>query len=571
MGVINTTEPSLLEEFSRKGLNPRSKTLNLGGLNNRPRLSVDINGDSTQEYIASPLPPEILKRPTATTALTVSAERAAAEAADEARVKNIPRITSADMTVKDEKRKKRITIIIPDNYDGEMLDDMGHLKSQTREAGATDGENNNTQQGEEYFRKDMNTSLSTATSGKLSSIFKALGKKSEDSDDTEAPRDHLDQSGSLTDTSFSFDNEKPFTEGNGSKKATDTSNIMTWKPKLTLKSHLDSVRSIDFHSSELMMASGSQDGTVKLWNLSSLATLTKKASRHEFEPCFVYRGHRGPVTCVTIDSEKLLTYSASFDNTIKAWKFPNEGRRMQDSIEPHLLQATFSGHKDIVWSISLQPESSLLASCCADGTVNLWTTDVSASQSLKEVYTFESVLATTDQAVGKKHQLVPVSVAFLPRDPKKLLVGYRNSHAHLVDIETGRAVVKFKSDQTYDGTPFTQLNCLLAHPTLPVMVSGHEDRYIRLFDINTGECSHSMIAHVGPISSLDINAAGNSLVSGAHDASIRWWDLSNNSCVQEFSSHMSKSSESVFGVKFHPRYPWLASCGADSIVKLFSV
>lgn len=37
-----------------------------------------------------------------------------------------------------------------------------------------------------------------------------------------------------------------------------------------------------------------------------------------------------------------------------------------------------------------------------------------------------------------------------------------------------------------DGTPGTQINQVVSHPTLPIIVTAHEDKYIRVFDSNTG-------------------------------------------------------------------------------------
>lgn len=38
-----------------------------------------------------------------------------------------------------------------------------------------------------------------------------------------------------------------------------------------------------------------------------------------------------------------------------------------------------------------------------------------------------------------------------------------------------------------DGTPNTQINKIVCHPTLPIVISAHEDKYIRMYDSNTGE------------------------------------------------------------------------------------
>ena len=37
-----------------------------------------------------------------------------------------------------------------------------------------------------------------------------------------------------------------------------------------------------------------------------------------------------------------------------------------------------------------------------------------------------------------------------------------------------------------DGTSKTQINKVLSHPTLPIVVSAHEDKYIKFYDVNSG-------------------------------------------------------------------------------------
>lgn len=42
-----------------------------------------------------------------------------------------------------------------------------------------------------------------------------------------------------------------------------------WKPKYTLRNHLDAVRSVAFHDTDALLLSASEDGTAKLWSLSA--------------------------------------------------------------------------------------------------------------------------------------------------------------------------------------------------------------------------------------------------------------------------------------------------------------
>ena len=50
---------------------------------------------------------------------------------------------------------------------------------------------------------------------------------------------------------------------------------------------------------------------------------------------------------------------------------------------------------------------------------------------------------------------------------------------------------------------------------------------------------------------------------------MRLWNIERKSCVQEMTAHRKKFDESVHDVAFHPSKPFVASCGADSIVKIY--
>ena len=79
-----------------------------------------------------------------------------------------------------------------------------------------------------------------------------------------------------------------------------------------------------------------------------------------------------------------------------------------------------------------------------------------------------------------------------------------------------------------------------------------------------------MLAHLDGITSLSIDTAGFSLVSGSHNCSVRFWDLlESRSCVQELTRHREKA-RGVLDVEFHPSLPFMASSGADGVVKLYA-
>jgi len=162
------------------------------------------------------------------------------------------------------------------------------------------------------------------------------------------------------------------------------------------------------------------------------------------------------------------------------------------------------------------------------------------------------------------------AVEAIKADLKKVAVAYQNAVVKIFDIESGKEISRLSSE-SYDGTPATQINRIVSHPTMSLLVTAHEDKFIRVFDIITGQCTHSMLAHLDGVTSLSIDPSGFSLVSGSHDCSIRFWDLlGSRACVHEIPAHREKAREGVLDVEFHPTLPFMASAGADGVVKLYT-
>ncbi|CAO0790592.1 unnamed protein product [Mucor circinelloides] len=346
-----------------------------------------------------------------------------------------------------------------------------------------------------------------------------------------------------------------------------------WRPRVTIKGHLDSVRTVGFHPNEMIAASGSDDGSVKIWNLQRATgkdgNVSKKGSHEEADPSITFRGHTNVVTSVAISASQNRVYSASLDSTIRVWNLPAEDRGPFSPVDPSLNVATYIGHTDAIWDFKLSPDNyddKLLASASADGTVKIWDTQTSGNL-LRNSWAFDGISTEED---SHKKRVAPTSLDFCRTDVNKIVVSFANAKIRLYDIETGQVILTFKgSDDSYDNTFATQINRIISHPTMPLIVSGHEDRHIRFYDLKSGECTQSVSGHLDAVTSLHIDSTGKTMVSGGHDSSIRLWDIASKSCIQEFSAHRRKGDEGVLDVKFHKSFPWMISGGADGIVKVY--
>ena len=109
---------------------------------------------------------------------------------------------------------------------------------------------------------------------------------------------------------------------------------------------------------------------------------------------------------------------------------------------------------------------------------------------------------------------------------KQFAVSWSNSIVKLYSIEGGVCQSILKLDQTLDGSPATGISTIVSHSTLPLLFSGHDDKFIKVTDLRSGQIILSMHGHRDSVVSLDIDPAGLQLLSGGYDGTIRVWDMS---------------------------------------------
>ncbi|KAG0340810.1 hypothetical protein BG005_003131, partial [Podila minutissima] len=93
-----------------------------------------------------------------------------------------------------------------------------------------------------------------------------------------------------------------------------------WRHKASLKRHLDTVSSLAFHPVNKSILTGSEDGTMRYWNLEPLLRETRKNVSAEIEPVHIYRGHTKSITSVAISVDQNKCFSSSLDSTVRSWK-----------------------------------------------------------------------------------------------------------------------------------------------------------------------------------------------------------------------------------------------------------
>jgi WD40 repeat protein len=117
----------------------------------------------------------------------------------------------------------------------------------------------------------------------------------------------------------------------------------------TLEGHTDEVNSVAFSSDGLLIVSGSDDKTVRIWNVLSGAVV------------HTLRGHTNWVTSVAFSSDSLRIVSGSDDCTVRIWD-------VGSGVVLHALE----GHMGYVLSVAFSPDGSRTVSGSGDCTVRIW-------------------------------------------------------------------------------------------------------------------------------------------------------------------------------------------------------
>ena len=288
----------------------------------------------------------------------------------------------------------------------------------------------------------------------------------------------------------------------------------------TFEGHTDRVDSLAFGLSGKTIASGSLDGTVKLWDVAtrhlidsfkgrSLAfspdgkiiaapygngfRLSDIATKREIA---TFEGHTAQVNSVAISRDGKTVASGGSDGTVKLWNIATK-REI----------ATFKGHTGPVNSVAISRDGRTIASGGSDGTVKLW--DISKRTNTE---TFE---------VGG--WAIMYSVAFSP-DSTILAAGVGNSRGGVLlwNVKTGNKVTSF-GEGSYNAQIF-DIYSIAFSPDGLVLASGSRDGTVKLWGIKT-KTQITAFSHLVPVSSISFSPDGTALASGDWGGTVELWDI----------------------------------------------
>ncbi len=292
---------------------------------------------------------------------------------------------------------------------------------------------------------------------------------------------------------------------------------------LAWQAHTDIVMSLAFSPDERRLASGSFDGSVKLWDVESRALLWSGR-------------HPKSTLCLALAPDGQLLASGGADGTVRCWE-AQLGTPVQELPHPGAVFA-------LAWS----PDGRLLASGDTLGTIRLWQRQPSGPARL-----WQALEAHSNWVRG---------LAFAP-DGRLLASASWDSSVKLWEWgEAGR----LRQRQRLLGHT-GQVNCVAWSPEGATLASGSNDRTIRLWEAQEGRTRLVFSGHSGVVEGLAFTPDGGSLFSGSEDGTLRLWDVQRGEPLRVLQGYTAALND----LDWRPDGTAIASAGSDSEVILWQV
>ncbi|GAB0139082.1 hypothetical protein EsDP_00007297 [Epichloe bromicola] len=337
--------------------------------------------------------------------------------------------------------------------------------------------------------------------------------------------------------------------------------------------------------------SGGQDATIRVWE------------RGRVDPKATLEGHTDAVWALCVlpttlgsvfgtssqygSSDRILVVSGAADGSVRVWSV---------SAPPQLSSPQPGSNRSMTGRGGRVRGNSMSS---GSGFSNSPQASIASNSPFH--HTLVHVISRAD---GSKAS--PTSIISLGTSGETFVVSYSDAAVIVYDTKTGEQVGSMDSMETYDGSIKTGVNAIVSTTTgldqgsqqhhgnsmggedenasggptggrslassgvEGTIISGHEDRYVKFFDANSGQCTYNMLAHPDAISSLSLSPDGRELVSAGHDASLRFWSLEKRSCTQEITSHRVMRGEGICSCVWSQDGRWVVSGGGDGVVKVFA-
>ncbi|KAF5841038.1 WD40-repeat-containing domain protein [Dunaliella salina] len=306
--------------------------------------------------------------------------------------------------------------------------------------------------------------------------------------------------------------------------------IVQAEKKHVLRGHAGPVQTLTFSPDSMSLASGSEDKTVRVWDVAS-GNLKN-----------IFAGHLGKVYGLCYIGSGTILFSCSKDKMIMEWDMLRSEHRKN-----------LEGHSNVVWSVCMAQEGQIAISVSHDETIRFW--DTMKGQLL---HTIKGGPSTG------RHKAWPLKGQLLHTIKGGPGTGHHTATIYIIkgspSIQQDREYRddRRRVDDRYPG--------LISGYPVGREVTGSWDETMRLWDVETGNTLCIFSAN-SKVNTVFVSPDGDCVVSGGDDRIVRMWRISTQECFTNLSGH----TDEVTGVAISPDGKFMASCANDKTIITYKV
>jgi WD40 repeat protein len=303
------------------------------------------------------------------------------------------------------------------------------------------------------------------------------------------------------------------------------SQILIIGERSILEGHSGKVLSVDFSPDGRLLASGSTDNTLRLWNVRQ-STLLRTMLGHPF-----------PILSLSFSPNNQLIATGSDDGIVRIWQVSNGS-----------LLHSLQGHAGWVNKVVFSPDGKSLSSASDDYTVRQWRV---SDGRLNRVI---------DEGMGRVLDLI-----YSPSG-QALAWCESNGAMRVWQIGDGKWLqVLNLADQ--------RANTIAYSPEGALLAAGLENGTILIWRTSDWSATEISSAHQGSIETLSFSPNGAFLATGGADGEIKLWKIQASGDRGEIQTTqfatLTGHTSQVYSLDFSPDGKLLAAGAADNTIRLW--